>query len=212
MSRIHILDPSVVAKIRAGEVIDRPAAVVKELAENSLDAGSRLIAIHVSSSPERSIRVQDDGCGMKREDALLAVKRHATSKLTTPEDLETIETLGFRGEALASVAEVSRLTLSTRAADELTGTQVEILGGTVISVTGVGRAAGTTVAVEDLFYNTPARQRFLKSREAESRAVARIVWSYALISPDVHWRFKVEGREDTELPASADLLERWQVL
>ena len=212
MPRIHILDPSVVAKIRAGEVIDRPAAVVKELVENSLDAGSRLIAIHVASSPDRSIRVQDDGCGMKREDALLAVKRHATSKLTSPEDLDTIETLGFRGEALASVAEVSRLTLSTRAADELTGTQVEILGGTVISVTGVGRAAGTTIAVEDLFYNTPARQRFLKSREAESRAVGRIVWSYALISPEVHWRFKVEGREDTELPASADLLERWQVL
>ncbi|HET9250967.1 MAG TPA: DNA mismatch repair endonuclease MutL [Candidatus Eisenbacteria bacterium] len=212
MPRIHILDPGVVAKIRAGEVIDRPAAVVKELLENSLDAGSRLVAIHTASSPDRMIRVQDDGSGMKREDALLAVKRHATSKLTNPEDLETIETLGFRGEALASVAEVSRLTLSTRAADELTGTQVEILGGTVISVTGVGRAAGTTVAVEDLFYNTPARQRFLKSREAESRAVARIVWSYALITPEVHWRFKVEGREDTELPASADLLERWQVL
>jgi DNA mismatch repair protein MutL len=212
MSRIHILDPGVVAKIRAGEVIDRPAAVVKELIENSLDAGSRLIAIHTASSPERSIRVQDDGCGMKREDALLAVKRHATSKLTVAEDLETIETLGFRGEALASVAEVSRLTLSTRAADELTGTQVEILGGTVISVTGVGRASGTTVAVEDLFYNTPARQRFLKSRESESRAVARVVWGYALITPEVHWRFKVEGREDTELPSSADLLERWQVL
>jgi DNA mismatch repair protein MutL len=212
MSRIHILDPSVVAKIRAGEVIDRPAAVAKELVENSLDAGSRLIAIHTATSPERLIRVQDDGAGMKREDALLAVKRHATSKLTKPEDLETIETLGFRGEALASIAEISRLTLSTRAADELTGTQVEILGGTVISVTGVGRAAGTTVAIEDLFYNTPARHRFLKSREAESRAVSRVVWSYALITPEVHWRFKVEGREDTELPASADLLERWQVL
>ena len=212
MSRIHILEPSVVARIRAGEVIDRPASVVKELIENSLDAGSRLIAIHTASSPERMIRVQDDGCGMKRDDALLAVKRHATSKLARAEDLETITTLGFRGEALASIAEVSRLTLSTRAADELTGTQVEILGGTVISVTGVGRSAGSTVAVEDLFYNTPARQRFLKSREAESRAVARVVWSYALITPDVHWRFKVEGREDTELPASADLLERWQVL
>ena len=212
MSRIHILEPSVVARIRAGEVIDRPASVVKELIENSLDAGSRLIAIHTASSPERMIRVQDDGCGMKRDDALLAVKRHATSKLSRAEDLETITTLGFRGEALASIAEVARLTLSTRAADELTGTQVEILGGTVISVTGVGRSAGSTVAVEDLFYNTPARQRFLKSREAESRAVARVVWSYALITPDVHWRFKVEGREDTELPTSADLLERWQVL
>lgn len=212
MSRIHILEPSVVAKIRAGEVIDRPAAVVKELVENSLDAGSRLVAIHTSSSPDRRIRVQDDGCGMKREDALLAVKRHATSKLSRPEDLETIETLGFRGEALASIAEVSRLTLSTRSADELTGTQIEILGGTVISVTGVGRAPGTTVVIEDLFYNTPARLRFLKSREAESRAVARVVWSYALITPEVHWRFEVEGREDTELPASADLLERWQVL
>jgi DNA mismatch repair protein MutL len=109
------------------------------------------------------------------------------------------------------MAEVSRLTLSTRAADELTGTQIEILGGTVISVSGVGRAVGTTVSVEDLFFNTPARKRFLRSREAEVRALARVVWSYALVAPHVHWRFRVEGREDTELPSAADLLERWQV-
>jgi DNA mismatch repair protein MutL len=211
MASIRILDPSVVAKIRAGEVVDRPAAVAKELIENALDAGSRLIAIQSASNPDRSIRVQDDGSGMGREDALLAVRRHATSKLERAEDLDGIATLGFRGEALASIAEVSRLTLSTRAAEELTGTQVEILGGTVISVSGVGRAVGTTVSVEDLFFNTPARKRFLRSREAEVRALARVVWSYALVSPEVHWRFRVEGREDTELPTAADLLERWQV-
>jgi DNA mismatch repair protein MutL len=211
MPSIRLLDPSVVAKIRAGEVVDRPAAVVKELIENALDAGSRLIAIHSASNPDRMIRVQDDGSGMGREDALLAVRRHATSKLERAEDLEAIATLGFRGEALASIAEVSRLTLSTRAADELTGTQIEILGGTVISVSGVGRAVGTTISVEDLFFNTPARKRFLRSREAEVRALARVVWSYALVAPQVHWRFRVEGREDTELPTAGDLLERWQV-
>lgn len=212
MPNVRILDPSVVAKIRAGEVIDRPAAVAKELIENAVDAGSRLIAVQTASSPERSIRVQDDGCGMSREDALLSVRRHATSKLEHPEDLDSIRTLGFRGEALASIAEVARLTLSTRAGEELTGTQIEVLGGTMISTTGIGRAVGTTVSVEDLFFNTPARLRFLKSRESESRALSRIVWAYALATPEIHWRFRVEGREDNELPAARDLLERWQIL
>jgi len=169
---IRLLSPEVAAKIRAGEVIDRPAAVAKELVENAIDAGSRLIAVQVGAGPERLIRVQDDGSGMTREDALLSVRRHATSKLANEEDLEAIRTLGFRGEALASVAEVARVTLSTRSAAELTGTQLEVLGGTVIGVSGVGRSVGTTVTVEDLFYNTPARLRFLKSRESESRAVA----------------------------------------
>jgi len=212
MSRIHLLDPSVVGTIRAGEVIDRPAAVAKELVENALDAGSTLIAIHAASHPERLIRVQDDGTGMSREDALLALRRHATSKIESVDDLARIRTLGFRGEALASIAEVSRLMLSTRCADELTGTQVESLGGAVIQVSGVGRAVGTTVAVEDLFFNTPARLRFLKSREAEIRVLSRIVWNYALAYPRVHWKFSVEGREDTDLPEARDLLERWEVL
>ncbi|MGH7681147.1 MAG: DNA mismatch repair endonuclease MutL, partial [Candidatus Eiseniibacteriota bacterium] len=212
MAPIRILDPGVVAKIRAGEVIDRPAAVAKELIENALDAGSRLIAVQTAGNAERSIRVQDDGSGMSREDALLAVRRHATSKLERSEDLASIRTLGFRGEALGSIAEVARLTLSTRSAEDLTGSQVEILGGTVISVSGIGRAVGTTVLVEDLFFNTPARLRFLRSRESENRALSRIVWGYALATPDVHWRFKVEGREDNDLPAAGDLLERWQIL
>ena len=211
MPAIRILDPEVVAKIRAGEVIDRPAAVAKELIENALDAGSRLIAVQAGTSPERSIRVQDDGCGMPREDALLAVRRHATSKLERAEDLAAMTTLGFRGEALASIAEVSRLTLSTRSAEELTGTNIEVLGGAVISVSGIGRAVGTTVVVEDLFFNTPARLRFLRSRESENRVLSRVVWSYALVTPRVHWRFKVDGREDSDLPATTDLLERWQV-
>ncbi|TMQ56553.1 MAG: DNA mismatch repair protein MutL, partial [Candidatus Eisenbacteria bacterium] len=171
MPRIRLLDPSVVGTIRAGEVIDRPAAVVKELVENALDAGSTLVAIHAASHPERLIRVQDDGTGMSREDALLALRRHATSKIESVADLSRIRTLGFRGEALASIAEVSRLMLSTRSIDELTGTQVEALGGAVIQVSGVGRAVGATVTVEDLFFNTPARLRFLKSREAEIRVL-----------------------------------------
>lgn len=212
MARIHVLPPDVVGKIRAGEVIDRPAAIAKELIENAIDAGSRLIAVHVGSSPERLIRVQDDGAGMTREDAVMSIKRHATSKLEHDSDLATIRTLGFRGEALASIAEVSRLTLSTRSAEELTGTQVEVLGGTVIQVSGVGRAAGTTVAVEDLFYNTPARLRFLKSRESETRALSRVVWSYVFTHPAIHWRLQIEGREDVDLPPSADFLERWSLV
>ncbi len=212
MPRIRILDPSVVGKIRAGEVVDRPAAIVKELVENALDAGSTLIAIHAASQPERSIRVQDDGGGMSREDALLALRRHATSKIESADDLARIRTLGFRGEALASIAEVSRLSLSTRSSEDLSGTQVEALGGAVIQVSGVGRAVGTTVLVEDLFFNTPARLRFLKSREAEIRVLSRVVWNYALAYPRVHWRFSVEGREDTDLPEARDLVERWEVL
>ncbi len=212
MSRIRVLDPSVIGKIRAGEVVDRPAAVVKELVENAIDAGSSLIAIHAASSPERSIRVQDDGAGMSREDALLALRPHATSKIESADDLSRIRTLGFRGEALASIAEVSRLSLSTRSSDDLTGTQVEALGGAVIQVSGVGRAVGTTVLVGDLFFNTPARLRFLKSREAEIRVLSRVVWNYALTYPRVHWRFSVEGREDTDLPEARDLVERWEVL
>jgi len=212
MPPIRILDPSVVGKIRAGEVVDRPAAVAKELIENALDAGSTLVAIHVASHPERLIRVQDDGAGMSREDALLALRRHATSKIESADDLARIRSLGFRGEALASIAEVSRFALSTRSSEDLTGTQVEALGGAVIQVSGVGRAVGTTVIVEDLFFNTPARLRFLKSREAEIRVLSRVVWNYALTYPRIHWRFSVEGREDTDLPESGDLLERWHVL
>jgi len=212
MSRIRVLDPSVVGAIRAGEVVDRPAAVVKELVENALDAGSTLVAVHAASHPERSIRVQDDGAGMSREDTLLALRRHATSKIESADDLSRIRTLGFRGEALASIAEVSRLSLSTRSSDDLTGTQVEALGGAVIQVSGVGRAVGTTVLVDDLFFNTPARLRFLKSREAEIRVLSRVVWNYALTYPRVHWKFSVEGREDTDLPEARDLVERWEVL
>lgn len=212
MPRIHVLPPDVVGKIRAGEVIDRPAAVAKELIENSIDAGSRLIAVHVGSSPERLIRVQDDGAGMTREDAVLSVKRHATSKLERDSDLATIRTLGFRGEALASIAEVSRLTLSTRSSEDLTGTQLEILGGATIQVSGVGRATGTTVTVEDLFFNTPARLRFLKSRESETRALSRVVWSYILTTPAIHWRLQIEGREDVDLTPGSDFLERWSIV
>jgi len=212
MPRIRVLPPDVVGKIRAGEVIDRPAAVAKELIENAIDAGSRLIAVHVGAAPERLIRVQDDGGGMTRDDAVLSIKRHATSKLNEESDLTSIRTLGFRGEALASVAEVSRLTLSTRSAEELTGTQVEVLGGTLIQVSGVGRAVGTTVVVEDLFFNTPARLRFLKSRDAETRALSRVVWSYILTTPGIHWRFHVDGKEDVDLPPAADFLERWSVV
>src|SRR5258705_2763575 len=149
---------------------------------------------------------------MSREDAFLSLRRHATSKIESADDLSRIRTLGFRGEALASIAEVSRLSLSTRSSEDLTGTQVEALGGAVIQVSGVGRAVGTTVLVEALFCNAPAGLRFLKSREAEIRVLSRVVWNYALSYPRVHWKFSVEGREDTDLPEARDLLERWEVL
>jgi hypothetical protein len=173
MPPVRLLDPSVIGKIRAGEVVDRPAAVAKELIENALDAGSRLIAIQSASNPDRMIRVQDDGSGMGREDALLAVRRHATSKLERAEDLEAIATLGFRGEALASIAEVSRLTLSTRAADELTGTQIEILGGTTISVSGVGTGGRNDRLGGGPLLQYPRAEAFLAipgSRGARARA------------------------------------------
>jgi DNA mismatch repair protein MutL len=202
MPAIRILDPEVVAKIRAGEVIDRPAAVAKELIENALDAGSRLIAVQTGSSPERLIRVQDDGCGMSREDALLSVRRHATSKLERAEDLAAMRTLGFRGEALGSIAEISRLTLSTRSADDLSGSQIEVLGGAMISVSYRPRGE-QTVVVEDLFFNTPARLRSSLPR-VQRAASFPVVWCTPP-SRRGPLAFRVDGREDGDLPAADDL-------
>src|SRR5215471_9294115 len=158
MTRIRILPENVANKIAAGEVVERPASVVKELLENSLDAGARSLRIEVESGGKRLIRITDDGCGMNHDDALLAFERHATSKLRTADDLITISTLGFRGEALPSIASVSRLVLETRDANEVEGTRVEFAGGKLIGVKPAGLPAGTTVSVGDLFYSVPARR------------------------------------------------------
>src|ERR1700690_126551 len=184
MGRIRGLSDHVANKIAAGEVVERPASVVKELLENSLDAGSTSIRVEIESGGRRLIRIADDGCGMLRDDALLAFERHATSKLHDVKDLLSIATLGFRGEALPSIASVSRLLLETRSPDEQTGTRVEIAGGKILSCDEIARTAGATIAVRDLFFNVPARKKFLRSEQTELAHIASLVTHYSLAHPD----------------------------
>jgi DNA mismatch repair protein MutL len=186
MGRIHVLSDNVANKIAAGEVVERPASVVKELLENSLDAGAARVKIQIEAGGKKLIQITDDGCGMVRDDALLAFERHATSKIKNAEDLLNISTLGFRGEALPSIASVSRLRLETRACDQESGTIVEIAGGKIFRVEEAGLPAGTSVTVRDLFFNIPARKKFLKSESTELSHVASLVTHYALAHPDKH--------------------------
>src|SRR5437899_5534758 len=195
MSNIRILPEAVANRIAAGEVVERPASVVKELLENALDAGARSVRIEVESGGKRMIRVVDDGCGMSHDDALLAFERHATSKLRTSDDLLSIATLGFRGEALPSVAAVSRLLLETRADEDEQGTRVEIAGGKMIGVKPAGVPAGTSVSVADIFYCVPARRKFLKSDTTELGHIASLVTHYALAHPDKHFVLKTPTQE-----------------
>ena len=183
MSRIRILPESVANKIAAGEVVERPASVVKELLENALDAGAKTVRIEVEQGGKRMIRVTDDGHGMTHDDALLAFERHATSKLKTADDLLSIATLGFRGEALPSIAAVSRLLLETRDESEGEGTRVEFAGGKLVGVKPAGLPAGTTVGVADIFYCVPARRKFLKSDTTELGHIASLVTHYSLANP-----------------------------
>ena len=184
MGRIRVLSDHVANKIAAGEVVERPASVVKELLENSLDAGSTSIRVEIENGGRRLIRIADDGCGMLRDDALLAFERHATSKLHDVKDLLSIATLGFRGEALPSIASVSRLLLETRSLDEQTGTRVEIAGGKILHCDEIARGGGTTIAVRDLFFNVPARKKFLRSEQTELAHIASLVTHYSLAHPD----------------------------
>jgi len=184
VGRIRVLSDNVANKIAAGEVVERPASVVKELLENSLDAGATSISIEIESGGRRLIRVADDGCGMLRDDALLAFERHATSKLHDVHDLLSIATLGFRGEALPSIASVSRLLLETRSPDEQTGTRVEIAGGKILSCEEIARGGGTAISIRDLFYNVPARRKFLRSEQTEMAHIASLVTHYSLAHPD----------------------------
>ena len=184
MGRVHVLPDQVANKIAAGEVVERPASVIKELLENSLDAGASQLVIDVENGGRRLIRVADDGCGMLRDDALLAFERHATSKLTDVHDLVKIATLGFRGEALPSIASVSRLVLETRSGEEATGLRVEFAGGKLLHADETALAPGTTVTVRDLFYNVPARKKFLRSEQTELAHIASLVTHYSLAHPD----------------------------
>ena len=187
MGRIHVLSDHVANKIAAGEVVERPASVLKELLENSLDAGATRIKVQIEGGGKKLIQVVDNGCGMVRDDALLAFERHATSKIKDADDLLNIHTLGFRGEALPSIGSVARVLLETRAPEDASGTVLEIAGGKILRVEEAGLPLGTSIAVRDLFFNTPARRKFLKAESTELSHLASLVTHYALANPEKHF-------------------------
>ncbi len=214
MGRIHVLSDQVANQIAAGEVVERPASVVKELLENSIDAGATRIRIEVEAGGRKLIRITDNGHGMVRDDALLAFERHATSKLRTSDDLLSISTLGFRGEALPSIASVARLVMETRAAAqdgvpaEEAGTLVEIAGGSMLRADPAGVPVGTTITIRDLFFNTPARRKFLKSEQTELSHIAALVTHYALAHPTRHFELHTATQALLVAPAVANSGER----
>jgi DNA mismatch repair protein MutL len=208
MGRIRILTDDVANKIAAGEVVERPASVVKELLENSLDAGATHLRVEVAGGGRRLIRIADDGCGMLRDDAMLAFERHATSKLASARDLLSIATLGFRGEALPSIASVSRLTLETRALEEQTGTRVEIAGGKMLRSEEAALAPGTQITVRDLFFNVPARKKFLRSDQTELAHIASLVTHYSLAHKEKTFLLVSEEKELLNVTPAAMLRDR----
>ncbi|HEX7243766.1 MAG TPA: DNA mismatch repair endonuclease MutL, partial [Longimicrobiaceae bacterium] len=205
--RIHVLPEKLANQIAAGEVVERPASVVKELVENALDAGASRVEVCIRNGGKTEIRVSDDGHGMGRDDALLSLDRHATSKLRDPADLARIRTLGFRGEALPSIASVSRLVVET-AEREGDGTRVVVSGGQTQGVEGCARRRGTTISVRSLFFNVPARAKFLRSAAAESRAISEVVTVLALSHPEVAFTLESNDREVLSLPAVHTLAAR----
>ena len=209
MARIHRLPLHLANQIAAGEVVERPASVVKELIENALDAGATRIAVAIELGGKKLLRVEDDGDGMDPEDARLAIERHATSKIASPEDLGAIRTLGFRGEALPSIASVSHFVLRTRARGSATGTEIRVDGGTVSSEREVGAPEGTSIEVADLFYNLPARRKFLKSDTAESAQISRLVTQMALGYPEVGFSLTSGGRKLVQCPPANGPGERF---
>src|SRR5579862_5308024 len=208
MGRIHVLSENVANKIAAGEVVERPASVAKELLENSLDAGATRIRIQVEAGGKKLIQITDNGCGMVRDDALLAFERHATSKIKNVEDLLKVATLGFRGEALPSIASVSRLRMETRAPEEDSGTVIEINGGKIQQVEEAGLPAGTSISVRDLFFNIPARKKFLKAESTELAHIASLVTHYALAHPDKHFELHSSTNAMLVAPPVAGYSER----
>lgn len=208
MSKIRVLPDSLANKIAAGEVVERPASIVKELIENSIDAGAKSIEVAVESGGRRLIRISDNGEGMSRDDAILAFERHATSKLKTAEDLEAIVTLGFRGEALASIASVAKVRLRTQTASDLVGSEIEISGGRMLNVRDIAFTQGAEFEIRDLFFNVPARRKFLKSEATESFHIANLVTHYALANPRLSFRLTNNSREGIRTTPAADLRER----
>ena len=210
--RIHVLSDEVINKIAAGEVVDRPASVLKELMENALDAGARQIEVELVAGGRTALVVSDDGCGMTHDDALLSVERHATSKIRDVHDIEKVGTLGFRGEALAAIASVSRFTLATRPSGEQAGTELVIAGGRMLEVREAGGPPGTSIAVRNLFFNVPARRKFLRSEQTELAHARQVFLLYALSHPEVALRLRVDDREVYRLPGQASLPERVRAL
>jgi DNA mismatch repair protein MutL len=208
MGRIHQLPADLANQIAAGEVVERPASVIKELVENAIDAGARRIAIAVELGGKKLIRVEDDGEGMEPEDARLSIERHATSKIRRASDLEGIATLGFRGEALPSIASVSHFVLRSRARGSGSGTEIRVNGGAVASVTEIGMPEGSSIEVADLFYNLPPRRKFLKSDAAESAQVSRVAGQLALCYPEIGFTLTSAGRKLLQCPPVATLRDR----
>ena len=208
MSKIRLLPDHVANQIAAGEVVERPASVAKELVENAIDAGATFISIDVEAGGRRLLKVADDGEGMVRDDALLAFERHATSKIARSEDLDSISTLGFRGEALASIASVARVELTTRTEDASAATRVVIEGGRMRDVKDAAHPSGTTIIVRDLFFNVPARRKFLRSEATESFHLTNLVTHYALAHPEIAFTLINNGREVLRAAAALDLRER----
>src|SRR6195256_4412592 len=208
MGIINRLSPDLANQIAAGEVVERPASVVKELVENAIDAGARRLTIHVALGGKKKVRGEDDGEGMEPEDARLAIERHATSKIRHADDLAAILTLGFRGEALPSIASVSHFVLRTRAKGQDSGTEIHVNGGTVASIVEIGAPQGTVVEVNDVFYNLPARRKFLKSDGAESAQVSRIVTQLALAYPEVGFTLTSAARRVLQCPPAVSHRDR----
>src|SRR3954452_9547106 len=208
MGKINRLSPELANQIAAGEVVERPASVIKELVENAIDAGARRLAIHVELGGKKQVRVEDDGEGMDPDDARLAIERHATSKIRRADDLAAIVTLGFRGEALPSIASVSHFVLRTRPRGRQSGTEIRVNGGAVASVMEVAAAEGTAVEVNDLFYNLPARRKFLKADGAESAQVSRVVTQLALAHPEVGFKLTSGGRAVLQCPPAVSQRDR----
>ena len=212
MNRIRLLPEHVANQIAAGEVVERPASVVKELVENALDADARRITVTIKAGGRSAIVVADDGFGMSRDDALLALERHATSKIEKAEDLHSIRSLGFRGEAVPSIAAVSRFTLTSRERGALAGTQIEIAGGKILAVKEIGTAEGTIVEVRNLFFNLPARRKFLRSESTETAQIEHIVTLCALAHPAVAFRLVVDDRTRFDLAPAHELTGRLREL
>ncbi len=208
MPKIRVLPDILASQVAAGEVVERPASVVKELVENSIDAGAKEIRVDIDRGGSALIRVSDDGCGMSREDALLSLERHATSKLRTSGDLATIMTLGFRGEAVPSIASVSRFRLITRETDSVAGTEIVVDGGKISAVRDAGCAPGTVIEAKALFYNMPARRKFLRAETTEAAHVEHQLRLHALAAPQVRFRMRRDDREVFDLPPAAQAVDR----